>query len=316
MAHLVLPYEIWTFPQRVVTSLFVLLIACVVAYILDTCLFGQIYDGQRGAPDSPCVKRAEQAAYEWRREWISLETDAPLMPGDIRFGRGPRVIVPWSMVETTDLSRVFQGVKSEDLIRMAALAALAMRKYFPNTLVRKLMFDRRPSVMLVTALDDLSNERAYLWQLFSEPMADRPGAVHRVGLTYWFAGGPLSNRTIGHSDARLTRGHMGLFADRSLLWPCLVTLIAWPAGLCWLAWKATKEVRFGERYQDFVANYSPTLGDSLDLWLISRAREQRPNDFIVISTGITGEAQVTAEAARTFIHHAWNGGFSSTGDGV
>ncbi|MFA6044463.1 MAG: hypothetical protein WC718_05720 [Phycisphaerales bacterium] len=294
-----------------------LLITCVVAYVLDFCLFGQIYDGQRGAPESPCIKRAKQAAYEWRREWLSLEADAPLTPGVARFGRAPRLIVPWTMVETTDLSRVFQSVKPEDLIRMATYAATEMLQYHPNTLVRKLLFDRRPSVVLLTPVDNLSNERAYLWQIFSEPMADRPGAIHRVGLTYWFAGGPLLNRTIGKSDAKLTQGHLGLFADRSLLWPCLVTLIiAWPIGVSWLAWKAVKEVRFGERYRDFVANYSPTLGDSLDLWLIARARELRPNDFIVISTGITREAQLTAEAARDFIHQARTGGFGSYGDGV
>jgi hypothetical protein len=317
IALLMLPFETWSFPQRVVTSLFVLLLCCAVAYVLDACLYGQIYDGQRGVPDSPCINRAEQAAYEWRSEWISLETDAPLTAGSIRFGLGPRLIVPWSMVETTDLSRVFQGLDAEAFIRTAAMAAAAMRDCLPNTLVRKLMFDRRPSVVVLTPMDTPPNQRAYVWQLFSEPMADRPGALHRAGMTYWFAGGPLVDRTVGKSDARVTKGHMALFADRSLFWPCLIALLgAWPIGVCWLAWKAIQEVRFGERYRDFVANYSPALGDSLDLWLISRAREMRPHDFVTISTDITREAQHTTETARSFLHQAYNGGYGSTGDGV
>lgn len=292
------PFEIWSLPQRLVVDAAVLAGACCFAWAFDVRLFGSIFDGEPDNPDAPCLANADRFGYEWRRQWAGFE--ATMADGhDRHFGGSVRFMLPVYGVDTFDLSPLVQGLGLQDFLTAATYSSKVLIDLNPGSIGRALMYNWRPGVLILTPIawagQPPETATTHVWLVLSEPTTANPGAVQTTGISYWFPGGRIADGRTGRSDAEVTSRQTRLFRDATLDRPLLCTLLLWPFGMLWLCYEAWREERHGERYQEFAVRYSPALGDSLDLWLVQRARAHAPRSFTGMPDDFHRRSQAVGE---------------------
>lgn len=301
--RLLLPFDTWSLAQRCVTDAFLAATACLVAFLLDASLFGEIFDGQSHDPDSPCLARAAPAAYEWRREWATFESTP--MTSSVRHFAGPlRFLVPVVGVEPFDLTPLVDPLDLDAFLERADAASAQFAVESPGTIRRSIYYNHRPARLVLTpiAAESASPQlaTAHVWFALTEPDTANPGALQRIGTTYWFPGGKVSDRSTQPDDAAATIARSVMFTDTSLFLATMCALLVWPAGVLWLAVEAWREKRLHERYQLFRLSHSPYFGESLDLWLIQAARARWPNGFVRLPDEFQRRSQRAVERFKHF----------------
>lgn len=298
--RLLLGFEIWSLAQRIVADAFAIAALSMVAWWLDHSIFGEIVDGQAHDPTSPCIARASEAAYGWRRAWMRFEAGTAIKPGAPHFDADFFFRLPANSIVSHDLSPLVQGLGLQTFLHLAAETTGALIQSNDGSIARGIHYVHRPAVLLITPITsesraaDIGSSTMHVWMVLSEPDTADPGAVQRIGITYWHAGGKVSDGRTMADDAAITIGYRRIFFNRSLRRTVLTTLLLWPAGLPWLVHEALRERRTHELYSEFCALHNPLFGDSLDLWLIQVARDRLAKAFPRVPDAFTRRARAVA----------------------